>query len=106
VSSSGKELVRLADSILWELRRFWASGKRVSLTLADEAGQRIEGHVTHVTATGAFVRVNGLHIRTEDILAVHSPCVWEGDSSWRSGQWHGNSRRWLPQREELPGIEQ
>jgi hypothetical protein len=98
------ELIRPLNSIFWELRRFWASGKRVSLTLTEAAGNRVEGQVQRVSATGAWVRVNGLLIRAEDILAVHSPLLMGEDSTWRGGAWHFESRRVIPQAEELPGI--
>ncbi|HEV2790410.1 MAG TPA: hypothetical protein VGV69_03830 [Solirubrobacterales bacterium] len=97
-------LVRLTGSILWELRQRWASGKRVSLTLDERGGRRVEGQVQRVSPTGAWVKVNGMMIPTELILAVHNPAFCGGDSTWRGGAWHFESPRILPQAEELPGI--
>jgi hypothetical protein len=100
----GAELIRLADSVLWELRRFWASGRRVSLSLTDRAGRRVEGQVEAVSGSGARVRVNGLWIDPVDILAVHRPVIMGEDTTHRGGDWHFESRRVVPQAEELPGI--
>lgn len=95
-------LVRHADSILWELRRFWASGRRVALSL--DGGSRAEGQVTRVSATGAWVKINATRIPTELILAVHRPVILGEDTTHRRGDWHFESPRVLPQVEELPGI--
>lgn len=84
-------LVRRTDSTLWELRRLWGSGKRVALSLTEEAGRRVEGEVTGVSPTGAWVKVNGVQIAPADILAVHYPSIL-GDSTWRSGRWHFDGR--------------
>lgn len=98
-------LVRRTDSMLWELRRFWASGKRVALSLTEEAGRRIEGQVTRVSPTGAFVRVNGRLILAESILAIHRPVILGEDTTHRGvAEWHFEPLRWTPQLEELPGI--
>jgi hypothetical protein len=40
----------------------------------------------------------------EQILAVHRPVILGEDSTWRGGAWHFESRRVIPQAEELPGI--
>lgn len=101
----GTALVRLTDSMMWELRRFWATGKRVSLSLTEHAGRRIEGHVTRVSPTNAYVRVNGVLIPAEQILAVHCPVIMGEDTTHRGkAEWHGPVLRVLPQVEELPGI--
>jgi hypothetical protein len=98
------ELIRLTDAILWELRRFWASGKRVALSLTEAGGRRLEGQVEGVSATGAWVKVNGVRVRPEDILAIHRPVIMGEDSTWRGGDWHFTPLRVVPQAEELPGI--
>jgi hypothetical protein len=97
-------LIRRADSVLWELRRFWASGRRVALSLTEDGGRRIEGQVTAVSPTGAWIKVNGVQLRPEQILAVHRPVILGEDSTWRGGAWHFESRWVIPQAEELPGI--
>lgn len=86
---SGTALVRPITATLWELRSAWASGKRVALSLDERCTpRRVEGHVSAVAATGAYVRVAGLHVPDEAILAVHLPSIL-GDSTARDGQWHG-----------------
>jgi len=84
----GMELVRLTDSIVWELRRFFTSGKRVRLTLVEEAGRFAEGHVTGVSPTGSTVTVAGKLIPAETILAVHRPVIMSEDTNWVTGRWH------------------
>lgn len=98
-------LVRRTDSILWELRRLWGSGKRVALSLSEEAGRRVEGEVTSVSPTGAWVKVNGVLIDPADILAVHNPSRL-GDSTHRGGCWHFDGRAPIVGRGqlELPGL--
>lgn len=94
--------------MLWELRRAWATGRRVSLTLVDNAGRRVEGHVRAVSATGASVNVNGILVPVESILGVHMRSRWmDEDTTWEEGgqPFHGRARRVLPQSEELPGIQ-
>jgi hypothetical protein len=101
----GTALVRLTDSILWELRRYWASGKRVAVTLSEEAGRRIEGQVTRVSPTGAWVRINSVQIPAEEILAIHKPVILGEDTTHRGkAAWHFEPLRVVPQAEELPGI--
>lgn len=97
----GTELIRPIGAILWDLRRAWAAGKRVSLSLAN--GERVEGQVQAVSATGATCRVAGVRVLSTDILAVHHPAIG-ADSSWRGGRWRFDSPRIIPQLEELPGI--
>ena len=99
-------LVRLTDAILWDLRRHWASGKRVALSLTEKAGCRVEGQVTRVSPTGTWVKVNGVLISTEDILAVHNPSIL-GDSTYRDGRsWHFDPLRVVASggQLELPGL--
>lgn len=86
----------------WELRAAWATGKRVALSLDESCDrQRVEGHVTRVAGSGAFVVVRGLHIPVERVLAVHSPSRL-GDSTARGDGWHGRPRLVHPQGEQLP----
>jgi hypothetical protein len=97
-------LVRPLTSVFWELRRAWASGKRVSLSLDDRCEiPRIEGRVTEVAATDAFVKVNGRHVSGETILAVHWPSLL-GDSDARPARNMNFAPRWRPQQEQLPGV--
>jgi hypothetical protein len=103
---TGKELVRPADSILWDLRHHWASGKRVALTLTEEAGRRAEGKVTRVSPTNAWVKINGILIPAEAILAVHRPVLMGEDTTHRGeASWHFTpGRHPEPQAEQLPGF--
>lgn len=93
-------LIRAPESIRWELRRAWASGKRVALTV--EGAERVEGHVDHVAASGLFAIIEGIHVPTDSILAVHTPSLL-GDSTWqwRLAAWWAKPKRWEPQRERL-----
>lgn len=68
----GVALVRPVNSIAWELRGAWAGGRRVSLSI-DADVERVEGHVSKVTASGAFAVVAGLHVPLDRVLAVHLP---------------------------------
>jgi hypothetical protein len=68
------DLERPADSITWELRGKWARQEAVVLTLSEHCNpRRLEGLVDHVATTGAFVVVDGWHVPTEHVLAVHRP---------------------------------
>lgn len=99
--------MRLASSVAWELRTGWAKGWRVSLSIdADET--RVEGHVTTVSATGAFAVVGGLHVPLDRVLAVHRPSRL-GDSRYdeRDGTWHGRippGARRDPRQSSFPGL--
>lgn len=93
-------LIRPLGAIAWELRGAWATGRRVSLSLEQRAGGRLEGHVHRVAATGAFVVVSGVHVPLDDVLAVHHPSRL-GDSTAAAERWRGRARRVVPQREEL-----
>jgi hypothetical protein len=85
-------LVRPVRSTFWELRGCWATGRRVALSL-DADVLRVEGHLTSVSATDAFVKMGDLLIPGERILAVHQPTRL-GDSSIRGGEaWAGPPRR-------------
>jgi hypothetical protein len=93
-----RALVRSGAAIFWELRGCWATGRRVSLRL-DADVPRVEGHVTRVSATDAFVYVGALMVPGDRILSVYSPSR-VGDSSHREGNpWAGVPRRI----EQLPG---
>jgi hypothetical protein len=82
------DLVRPLASIAWELRFAWASGRRVALTINGDV-VRAEGFVTTVAATDAYVKVGGLHIPLDRVLAVSHPSLL-GDSTWREGErWRG-----------------
>jgi hypothetical protein len=103
----GTELVRRTDAIVWELRRFCISGKRVALSLTDEAGRRAEGHVTTVSPTGGTVTISGVMIPAEHILAVHRPVILGEDSNWVAGRWHFDPHDdgALAGQLRIPGIE-
>jgi hypothetical protein len=95
-------LVRPASSLLWELRAAWATGRRVSLSLDERCiVHRVEGWVEQVAATGAFVVVNGWHVPTDAILAVHNPSRVGDSTVGERERWHGRPRRVVPQDEEL-----
>jgi hypothetical protein len=68
-------LVRPLSAVTWELRTSWASGRRVALTLEGCDMPRLEGIVTAVASSGAFARVRGLHVPTDNILAIHWPSI-------------------------------
>ncbi len=95
---TGTDLVRLASSVLWELRAAWASGRRVSVTLERADVARVEGHVGAVSATGASVCINGLMVPMDRVLAVHQPSRL-GDSEGCVFAWHGAGHRV----EQIPG---
>lgn len=72
--TSGKEVQREESAIAWELRSAWAVHRRVVLTLSPRCViDRVEGLVEQVAVTGAFVVLDGWHIPTIDVLAVHRP---------------------------------
>lgn len=100
-------LVRRTDSILWELRNFFATGKRVALSLTDEAGRRAEGHVTSVSPTGGTVTISGQMIPAAAILAVHRPVIMGDDTSWVAGRWHfeAHDDGAIAGQLRIPGIE-
>jgi hypothetical protein len=65
---------RPTSSITWELRAKWARRQEVVLTLSERCEpRRLEGLVTRVAPSGAFVVCDGWHVPTEEILAVHLP---------------------------------
>jgi hypothetical protein len=67
-------LERPTGSITWELRAKWATRQPVVLSLSERCKpRRLEGLVNRVAPSGAFVVVDGWHVPTEDILAVHLP---------------------------------
>jgi hypothetical protein len=97
---TSRALIRPVASTMWELRAAWASGRRVVVSLdARCVVARIEGWVRGVSATDAWVRVQGWRVPADAILAVHHPSRL-GDSTARSA-WHGPVRRVLPQEETL-----
>lgn len=99
-------LVRLVNSIAWELRTLWAGGRRVSLAI-DGDDERVEGWVSSVSATGAFVVIGDLHVPLDRVLAVYRPSRL-GDSEFVEGErWGGRvpaAARRDPNQLELPGL--
>jgi hypothetical protein len=84
----GMALIRSTRALAWELRTYWARGWRVSLTVAGDE-ERLEGHVSAVSATDAFTVVSGVHVPLEAVLAVHRPSRL-GDSTYVEGEaWRG-----------------
>ena len=95
----GTALVRPLGAVMWELRRAWATGRRVSLTLNGYGGRtRVEGVVRRVAATDAYAVVQGMHVPGEAILAVHWPSVVGGDATRIKPRGVGHAP---PQAEEL-----
>lgn len=95
---TGMALIRPVGGTLWDLRAAWATGRRIAVTLERADVDRVEGHISTVSATGAAVTVAGLRVPTDRILAVHYPSRL-GDSTARDGDWAG-----MPQRvEQIPG---
>jgi hypothetical protein len=86
---TGSALIRRVDALLDELRAAWASGRRVSVSVA--GGGRVEGEVVHVSTTGAFVDVADGRVLAGDLLAVHLPSRL-GDSSVRGAGFHFDGR--------------
>jgi hypothetical protein len=67
-------LERPTGSITWELRAKWGRRQPVVLTLSERCNpRRLEGLVSRVAPSGAFVVCDGWHVPTEEILAVHLP---------------------------------
>jgi hypothetical protein len=67
-------VVRPGAAKAWELRGAWANRKRVALSLSERCViSRLEGLVDRVAVTGAFVVIDGWHVPTEEILAIHKP---------------------------------
>ena len=57
----------------------------------------MEGIVSRVAPSGAFVVVGGLHVPLECVLAVHWPSRL-GDSTHKGATgWRGPGHRWEPQ---------
>lgn len=108
---TGRALIRYVGSIATDLRRAWASGQRVSLTIEGEY-DRIEGWVKHVSATDAFVVISARnldkrsnwHVPLHRVLAVHNPSRLGDSTVLSTEQWNGTPLRVVPQAEELPGI--
>lgn len=95
----GMALIRPVSAKAWDLRSAWAAGWRTSVRLDLFDRDRIEGVVTRVAATDAFVRIGGLTVPLDRVLSVHNPSRL-GDS--RAGKfWNGTARRVAPQDEQL-----
>jgi hypothetical protein len=85
-------LVRPVSAVAWELRGAWATGRRVALSLDRADVDRLEGIVSRVAASGAFVVVRGKYVPLERVLAVHHPSRL-GDSTHRAAAgWAGAGR--------------
>lgn len=68
------KLVRPTSAITWDLRGAWAKRKRVALSLDERCTpRRLEGTIQRIATTGAFVVIEGFHVPTDAILAVHNP---------------------------------
>jgi hypothetical protein len=84
--SSGVQLA--GSQISWDLRGAWATGRRVALRLDETCEiERVEGTVSHVAASSAFVRIRDLEgeiiVPMGAILSLHWPHWLEGGSSPR-----------------------
>jgi hypothetical protein len=96
-------LYRAEERWLVELRAAWATGRRVALSLERCDFDRMEGVVTRVAASGAWVRVRGRLVPLDRVLALHWPSRL-GDSTHgrRESGWAGVGRgRWEPQDDAL-----
>lgn len=52
------------------------------LTLTDRCQpQRLEGRVDRVSATDAFVVLDGTHVPIDDVLAIHTPHFAQQETS-------------------------
>jgi hypothetical protein len=100
------DLIRPTSSIAWELRTAWATGRRVSLTLERADLDRLEGHVSRVAATNAYVAIAGLQVPLDRVLAVHVPSRLGDSTVTEDEPWRGCARRLptLPGQGEIPGI--
>lgn len=105
----GSELVRSWVSMLRELRDVRLSGRRTSVSLT--TGERVEGWVVRVAATGAFVVIRQpedeeMHVPVQALAAIHHPAIGH-DSAYDVGaeepqRWHGRAYAWeKPQEEAL-----
>lgn len=91
---TGTDLIRPLSSVAWELRAAWATGRRVAATV--DGGDRLEGHVQRVAATGAFCVISGRHAPLDRVLAIHRPSRL-GDSTVAEGErWRGQVPRRRP----------
>ena len=88
----GVALTRSAAATFWELRGAWATGRRVALTLTADI-DRVEGHVSRVSATDAFVTVGDVLIPADVILAVHRPSRLVDSTVRPDEQWSVRGRR-------------
>lgn len=87
------QLVRPLSSIAWELRTAWATGRRVSLTIERADVDRLEGHISQVAATNAFITVAGLQVPLDRVLAVHVPSRLGDSTIGPDDAWQGRARR-------------
>jgi hypothetical protein len=95
-------LYRAEERWLLELRAAWATGRRVSLSLERADFDRMEGIVTRVAATGAWVRVRGHLVPLDRVLALHWPSRLGDSDHKRTAGWAGVGRgRWEPQEDAL-----
>lgn len=69
-----RTLERPEHAKAWELRGHWAAHRVVVVTLTPRCVvERIEGLVSQVAVTGAFVVIDGWHVPIEDVLSIHRP---------------------------------
>lgn len=96
-------LYRAEARWLIELRAAWATGRRVALSLERADFDRMEGIVTRVAASGAYVRLRGRLVPLDRVLALHYPSrLGDSDHGKRAGGWAGAGRaRIEPQEEAL-----
>lgn len=95
-------LYRAEERWLFELRGAWASGRRVALSLERADFDRMEGIVTRVAPSGAWVRVRGRLVPLDRVLAVHHPSRLGDSTHRRESGWAGVGRgRWEPQEDAL-----
>lgn len=83
----------LLAELLDSRRAAWASGRRVAVTV--DGARRIEGHVRHVSSTGAYADVGARRVLAGDLLAVHRPSRL-GDSTIRTAAFDRRPRDLSP----------
>lgn len=68
------------QAVAWTLRKNWATGEDVRLTLGAHCIlQTIVGKVSRVSASGAFAVVDGWHVPCDEVLGLGKPTIEDKD---------------------------